>query len=1377
MGPLIDSAARRIRRQANWLSIVLVAVVCWIGSDAPAAPPEPLRPASLDSQGSEVPAGWTAIDRTVFDAYAAAAGRGEAGPSAGGIEHCDYRLKLLPDGSISGEARGRFKLLGSPAYIAAGQPSFALTDLSVDEKPVVWGTDSHGLTLIHCPRQDASFSCRISQRGIRRGESIEFPLTWLTSIATQLELTIPAGQMVESSGLLKTSEIARADGSRTISFQAGARSSSVLRCLPEERSSSRPFGVELRQTVSASVTKVVIQSTIGLVSQSTGPAAAEIDVPAGFTLVKVTLADSERLILTPDSDGRIRVPLGELAAGQRVELRLGMERPANWNSPLDVPRVAPKNGVVLREEWILQVEKPLEITSVDAPSFVQTALQDESAREVWTFRGNDRNGSLTVTARAPAPEWSADCFIRGRQKGSRNEVLALIDLKSSRGPLYEFEIDIQKPWKLVSATSRDAAGATNPLSFSPVHETEGAVRYRVLLRNAVTPQSGVPITLTAATQVQAGPNQTLIGVVSPHGGAVQNFLVQTVDSLPPGVDSEVGPAVPVNSLRSAVRGSAFFDNLRLETLSIHRRIASPTGDRQAASQSPVFDPEKASAATPSDRDSAVALKDATAISELQTTLGGAGEPASHHAWFVFDRAVDVSDAVIRLGGEWTLLDIRCDGRLMRVLSIPGEIHFPKHSSAVREIEITWSSPASPESIQRRDSVHWPQLEASILRWTWKIDSPQERRVTAIDGPFEVEGGLSRPSLRERLLAPLGRTRNQPIFNPFLVDGWRELFWQPVRDTGSHSESAPVVAAGRHYPELTAVVSWSSQVLYWLGWVTLLGSMFLIAVLRRFKRRTFRLAAIITGLTATAAWLVPAPYGSMAGAAFCGSLFAFVLPRRLLLTVPAVALQPRSSIVRLAGASVILLAIVPDTASPVPPESPAITPNVLMSSDEMKVYVAEPIAKEIAEWQRRQSGPSYLIRDARYEISVDDSELASASLRFDVIVADPVATRSIQLPFEGLTLKGPDAATMNGLPVRLIPAADGSGVILPVPQLAGVVRAAELEVKLDATLRVLRSGSRREMAMALPRCIAAAATVKASDGTLFDFRSTARGAMERHESSVTTWLGSVTRWQARWRSEAAAQPASDATVTAGAQSVVLAESESLRIHTRLTVESPELPDPFAATRLSVRLPSQSLVSSVSGENLIRWRLHTEDAGITVLLDLAAPPIVGQQFDLEYELPIDLSSAITLPPIPLVANSVGGHQIAVIAPSTYRVEILSKPDPIAGLWSIEPAAASMSLRKDRGDPSPSAAADLERPQPLLLSLSRRPTGRSVELEQSLVPAAESIAWTGTARIETSIRPGFLYEFRVDPAIEIQAVTVLERDVERPSRFLRSGERLLL
>jgi hypothetical protein len=312
---------------------VCVSAVLLLATGA-ASGQETLRPQPRDEASTPLPPGWKAIDRAVYDAYSTALATGRTGQAAGVLQRASYRLKLEDDASLTGSCHATISLTGDPGIVSLGKPNFAMSSVELDGQTPIWGCDARGGSQLFCSRDAGALTFQCSLQGSRRPEAIEFSVEWLTAVATQLELTVPAGQLVEAQGLLKTGQRTEPDGSVTATYEAGPRPGCTLRFRSKLEPTEHQLGVELQQTLSATPSKVLLQSIVGVVSSTSAPAIAEFELPPGYTLSRATLGGEERLPI--DSllkNGVLSIPLGDLAAGQQVELRLVLERGSSRGAP------------------------------------------------------------------------------------------------------------------------------------------------------------------------------------------------------------------------------------------------------------------------------------------------------------------------------------------------------------------------------------------------------------------------------------------------------------------------------------------------------------------------------------------------------------------------------------------------------------------------------------------------------------------------------------------------------------------------------------------------------------------------------------------------------------------------------------------------------------------------------------------------------------------------------------------------------------------------------------------------------------------------------------------------------------------------------------
>ncbi len=425
----------------------------------------------------------------------------------------------------------------------------------------------------------------------------------------------------------------------------------------------------------------------------------------------------------------------------------------------------------------------------------------------------------------------------------------------------------------------------------------------------------------------------------------------------------------------------------------------------------------------------------------------------------------------------------------------------------------------------------------------------------------------------------------------------------------------------------------------------------------------------------------------------------------------------------------------------------------------------------------QSGvPEVLISSARYQLDLRDAARA-ATMRAELQVELPESgvLGSIQLPFEGLTFRGSEAVTIDGVPTRLGPTARGDGVLILLPEkMDARSDRRSVTVRLEGVLRASSSANTSLYRLRVPPVLNATAEIEAPRPLLDSLRTNGRGQSRLTSNSLTVELGGLSELILRWGE----RERRDLDVTGRAETLMQFEPRSVSLSTRILVETPESSDPFAERRLSLNLPEDAFVQSVTGDGVSGWRVSRRTDNQEVEVDLISPPIVGMRIDVRYQLPCKQAGIVTLPALSLLGDSAtASHQIALLNSSILTAELLTEPNPDDGLWSLQPAEACFSLRKSLGLGVPVLAVELEHAAPLQFSVTPRETRTSAELEQTLTATSRGIQWTATARIESLSRPTYVYDFELDPRIVVSSVRLTEKDVERPSRFVTLGSRLIV
>ena len=211
-------------------------------------------------------------------------------------------------------------------------------------------------------------------------------------------------------------------------------------------------------------------------------------------------------------------------------------------------------------------------------------------------------------------------------------------------------------------------------------------------------------------------------------------------------------------------------------------------------------------------------------------------------------------------------------------------------------------------------------------------------------------------------------------------------------------------------------------------------------LRRARSFWFRRGWIYLG----GAWLVTAvfvaePYAPIAGGAFLGSLLAIIIPRRFAIgrqwRVDPQTQRPsalgRAAVV--AGWLVVVGCLLWSSAGH--GQEAATRPELVYfeieEGEESVVYFDAAYRPAWEAWLASEAGPAWLLQSSRYDVLADAAGPPRVTATFEVAVFGETPRAPLHLPLEGVSLDQVEGL-IDGQPVRLIPAADRRGFVLPFP---------------------------------------------------------------------------------------------------------------------------------------------------------------------------------------------------------------------------------------------------------------------------------------------------------------------------------------------------------
>jgi hypothetical protein len=1403
---------RGLSRRIAWLAMALAGVIvslCWPtgpsaawGSD----PGDAIRRTLGDAMSPENwPAGdWSPVDAAIVDEFLNSRGMK---PAAGYLEECEYAARLVEGDTLEGTAAALLRLYGKPALLPLGSPSFAIADGTVDQQQAAWGADAAGQLHVHCLRDRSTVNFQWTQRGLRRGSGIEFPFDGLTATSGRLTLSVPTEKTVVVTGGIVVDKRAADAGMVAHVIEFGSKSRCVVRV--DALSSVRPSIVdcELTQSISASTTKLVIQSDFALQPQHAGQFLMDLPVPSGFSVLRVLLASGERIPFErSDSGNGLQILLPDLPIGRNTVCRVVVESPIDWSSFVELPRIVPSNVRRVLEKWTVQFEKPLEVLNVEHPGFIQTGLADEQTREVWSFQGTRPDGVLRVTAGPPPPVLDAQVVIRARRQDSKVELRSAMSLQTRRIRAFGCDVEIRKPWTVVGVEAHRPGRPSRPVTWHVASVQEDSHRVHVDLPQSIGFREPVVLSIVTATPAAGFNDGEAVGAVKPLvAGEVQRWAVATTGDQDIGVADQDGRWLPVqvSDLNGELLTAVGIGEDERTAARAWRRMPSPASPTAAVRPAVAVTPADPTVPIEAGMDAQPPLQ-ADAVMLVETQLAEAG--AKEHLTTVnlrFDKNVDASSWSISFDRPISLIDVLGDSRPLEFALDGATLRLPAKLSQVRQLSIRFRQVAVAGWISTSDQVPFPRGPFSVSHWLWRIDVPESRYITAVPDSAVGAAGIRSLSWMRRWFGPLGRRTGETIFNPTDNRPWSQVLegQAPIRALATErplaSGSKEIVSVfGFACPESIRLESWWASRVNWLSWAALIGSVLTGLAIRRVVRAAYRTASLGVAIAATGALFCPMPWAEIFGACLAGGIGAFLIPRSFVRPAVVESIPPvGSSLIlgRTMTTATILIAgsLLLPTGFAASSEDLEILVPIRDEGPESIVLVSNPLREQIAQWERDRQPHEWLIEESRTNVAVEGQETAKVEMRFSILSLSPEKALHVPLPFEGISFRSADAATLDGKPVRLTPTRNSGGIVVMLPQAAGDVRVTEgagpaysrFALTLRGQVRLTSLNGATGLAFKLPR--AADATVQLqlpSQESNSQIKVACRGHVESTPDGRSFSIGNSGEVAASWRPSQSVSDRSAAegaaAVSARAESLMVLEPGFLRGRTRLIVESPETSDPFADARLAIVLPPGTTVGRVTGTGVEAWSTEVRDGMTHLTLDLASPPFAQAEFEMEYSFPCGSGLAMEIPALELLREGrVRSHQVALATSEPFQLRILTAPNPELGIWEVAPNETAFTLRRDAGLPMPDAGLELEYPQPLNVELRQLDVSRVAEVEQTLRSTRENVHWEGHVRIETSGRAALLHEFDVDPRVQVDSVSVVQNDVDRLLRYTRQNGRLLL
>ena len=1304
----------------------------------------------------------------------------------------------------------------TPGFVSLGQSSLAVSQLKWASGGAVHGMTPTGDWVLWSEADADRLGGRWSQRGEAKLEQVVFDLALPRALSSRLEIRIPAGWAARVVGAIGVeSTQADTDGHSLWKFELGRQQTFQLRLERVPNTPTPRILVRENTVYGVTTTDDLIRMRTDLECTIDGTRHADLwlSVPKTLRVFNVLLGNELPLTFQRElgsEEDQLRIPLRSLTPGQRITLRILGESQRRSDRSFAIPRLRPVHAVLQEGTVRVAVDRPLEVRAVETVGLRQTKLSEEAGQEIRSYEVLSNENQLTLQVGEPAAVLQGEILFIADVRGESPVSRVRVRLSTREGELFSPQMLIPPGWDLISVVSAESSEIAPP-AWQVTGTALGDSLLNVELRLPVRPDRDCTLLMEfKAAALQPGVPRPL---PIPRLRDAQRCYVRGVvwDTRPWELDPgstgmvELDGSAADEELIQAVQWSQPDDSQGVPT-----GIRIPAFDVQAKplfreEGSTLIDPENPSGGAEVAR--AVPLLCATL--ELETRTSRVGRSHPHRATFQFSRAAAPGAFHLSLPLEAELTHVIADEQEISFVRLDAEVVLDPAAPPMSELVLEYRTAAMPGLIVSKDEVVFPHLDCLVTEFAWHLMLDAERMLYRLPITAAVSPSIQ-PRPGERLLGPLARHPGETLFNPLAQADWKSLMNGTPRE-GSAPRSNDIWFVAPRIPERLTMKTWNRDVSHSLAWCGFLGVLIAGIGVRRARYSWFRRSWIYLG----GAWLVTAvfvaePYAPIAGGAFLGSLLAIIIPRRFAigrdLLVDSQAKRPST----LGRAAVVTgwLAVAGGLvwSSTGQGQESATRPELVYFEtpvgEETVVYFDAAYRPQWDAWRESEAGPPWLLKSSRYDVQADASGPPRITATYEVAVFGEAPRAPLRLPLQGISLDHVEAL-IDGQPVRLIPAADRRGFVLPfgshddepapaVPPPPPETNTATSTLKTVVTrtvslkFRPLPSTTDHEplsfsaVLPPLPECVLALH----SD----------RWRMAAAPSDLTGPTDTIRLYELG--------PVGRLDLTSGPP--VLPPRENLTdVQMRTLIECGPLggkvqlgvlataTDPRLPAEVTLTLPVGLYVQSIQGPSLdqSQWEYLASETRVTLRLRPTTESTLLAPVEILAYLPVTATGFQMAPPrwrptgvnqpVPLSANSAAD----VLAEKTF-VGVVAKPgfgivdaSPRTSATPISPQTFSDSLFAGMVWQVPDVAwtcRDQHGPAWTVNSLTA--TARA-QLAQRITLQSPRSEWRLEATIDTAQGVPFEHHFALDPRLEIERVTVQQDGADRLLSWTRTGDEVRL
>ena len=1302
-----------------------------------------------------------------------------------------------------------------PGFVSLGRSSLAVSELRWPQSEAVQGITSTGEWVLWSEADHDRLTGKWSHCGKSELAAVSFELTLPRALSSRLEILVPAGWEARVLGSIAShTPPENSAGNGLWKFDLGRQQTIPLRLEKQKTSSSPRILVSENTVYGLTTTDDLIRMRTDLVCTVDGARDADLLLSAPKTLRVFNVLLGNELPLTFErelgtEEDQLRIPLRSMTPGQRVTLRILGESQRRSDRVFAVPRLRLVNGQLREGRVRVAVDRPLEVRTVETTGLRQTQQTEEEGQEIRSYDVLSKDCQLALQVGEPSAVLQGEMLFIADVRGESPTSRVRVRLSTREGELFSPQMLIPAGWDLISVEMAEASDIA-PAAWQVTAGPAGDGLLDLELRQPIRPDRDCTLQLVLkAVALKPG---TVHRLPIPQVRDVQNCYARGVvwDNWPWELDDTSSGSVELDGtaadeeLLQAVKWTGTVDSQAVPT-----GVRIPVHDAQSKLRF------RAEGSTPVDPGSVTGAQDLApeqpllcANLEFETRTSRVGKSHPHRALFQFTRPAIPGAFRLTLPLTAELTRILADEREISFVRQEAEVILDPSAKPFSELVLEYRTVASPGWIVSRDDVVFPQLDCFITEFAWHLVLDPERQlyrlpITAAVSPRE------QPRAWERLLGPLARHAEETLFNPFSRADWKSLINGTVRE-GVPTRSKDVWFVAPQIPERITMKTWNEDVSHGLAWCSFLGSLAWGVGLRRARHSLFRRGWIYLG----GCWLVIAvfvaePYAPIAGGAFLGCLLALIIPRRFVIRRDWLAEQRsrlsspmgRAAVVTglwmTLGASLLCPSGNGQEASPIT----ALSFFEIQEQGETVIVFDAAFRSLWNNWRELESGPTWLLKSSHYEVQPETSGPPQITATYAVAIFGDQLPAALRLPLFGVSLDQAEGL-IDGQPVRLIPAADGKGFVLPWgPNTAGDERK-EKSPKTPPPPPATEPGRSQHIAH---RTV----TIK--------FRllpESIEDSQLRYSASIPALPESVIRWSSdRWRmtaesGEAPPQAALDGACELGPvgrlnlsssppdlpprenltdlHMQTLAECGPLGARVRWAARAATL-NPSSPAEFTMALPTGVFVESITGptldqsvvdyldtETLVTVRLQPtameKSSPVEIMGFLPATPAGFQMAPPQWKSDLITPGSPDSTPVVRDENPFVG---ATAQPGFKIVDISSR----ASAAPISPQTYSESLSQGIAWRVPDLAWTCRDPQGPAWTLEPVFSSGRASLTQNITLKDPKSEWRLEATVSTTAGVPFEHRFTIDPRIEIQRAVVQQDGADRLLRWTRTGDQVQL